>query len=195
MKKVFIIHGFGGIPNGSWISWLMTELGKKDVYACSLPMPNPKNPIVSEWTDEINHAVNNCLKDDEIFLIGHSLGVPAILRYFEQSKQNKKISGVILVSGLIDPLDSKNKKSNFRKIDSFVFPFIDFRKIKNKAKKFVVFHSVDDPIVPFYHAEKISKELNCKLVKTKKGGHFFILSKPICYKIPKLLKEIESILN
>jgi hypothetical protein len=192
MKKVFIIHGFGGIPNGGWIPWLMTELASKGVFACALPMPDSKKPIVSKWIEEISHAVNNS-PDDEIFLVGHSLGATAVLKYLEFIKENKKISGVVLVSGLISPLESENQNSNYRAIDSFVLPQIDFEEVKNKAEKFIVLHSIDDPAVPFSHAEKISEALNCKLVKTEKGGHFFILAEPVCYKLLELLKILEEI--
>lgn len=193
MKKVFIIHGFGGMPNGGWIPWLMEELAKKRIYACALPMPEPKEPIVSKWIEEINHAVNNS-PEDEIYLLGHSLGVPAVLRYLESYSSERKISGAILMSGLISSLEPEDSASKFRPIDSFVVPEIDFEKIKNKVNKFIVFHSVDDPAVPFSHAEKISNALNCKLVKNEKGGHFYILSEPICYEIPELLKIFEEVL-
>ena len=194
MKKIFIVHGFGGIPNGGWMPWLMQELAKKRIFACVLPMPDSKKPVVSKWIEEITHAVNNS-PEDEIFLVGHSLGATAILKYLESIEGDKKIPGVVLVSGLISPLDPDNKESNYRKIDSFVVPPIDFEKVKNKANKFVILHSVDDPAVPFWHAEKLSKELDCKLVKVEKGGHFFILAEPICYELPPLLKILEEVIN
>jgi hypothetical protein len=34
MKKVFIIHGFQGKPNGGWRPWLEGELALLDIYAC-----------------------------------------------------------------------------------------------------------------------------------------------------------------
>lgn len=193
MKKVFIVHGFGGIPNGGWIPWLMKELAKDKIYACALPMSESKRPIVSKWTEEIDNAINNSL-EDEIYLFGHSLGVPAILRYLESYEGDKKISGVILMSGLISPLEPENSESKFRLIDSFVVPEINFEKIKNKVDKFVVFHSIDDPAVPFSHAERISSALDCKLIKSEKGGHFYILSEPICYEVPELLEIFKEIL-
>lgn len=189
MKKVFIIHGFGGIPNAGWIPWLMKELGNQSVYACALPMPNSKNPVVLKWTEEIAHAVENS-PDDEIFLVGHSLGATAVLKYLEQYRGAKNISRVVLVSGLISPLDPENKESNYRMIDSFVIPQIDFKLIKNKAREFVVLHSVDDPAVPFSHAEIISQNLSCPLVSVDNRKHFYILTEPICYEIPELLELI-----
>lgn len=194
MKKVFIVHGFGGIPNGGWIPWLMQELAKKKVSACALPMPNSKKPVISKWIEEISHTVDNS-PEDEIFLVGHSLGATAVLRYLEQIENDKKISGVVLVSGLISPLDLENPQSVYRGIDSFVDTSIDFEKIKNKANKFILLHSTDDPAVPFWHAEKISQELGCELVKVEKGGHFFILAEPICYELPELLDIILRVIK
>ncbi|MBI4599005.1 alpha/beta hydrolase, partial [Candidatus Uhrbacteria bacterium] len=82
MKKVFIIHGFEGSPNGGWRPWLMAELEKQEIYACALSMPMPENPVCDEWVGEISRHIERN-SDDKIYLVGHSLGVPAILRYLE----------------------------------------------------------------------------------------------------------------
>lgn len=129
MKKVFIIHGFAGSPNGGWRPWLMGELEKRDVYACAFPMPTPENPICNEWVEEISRHVERN-SEDEIYLVGHSLGVPAILRYLE-NPQTKSICGAVLVSG-------PSEKNNNRKIDSFLDKNFDFEKIKVNCKKFAV---------------------------------------------------------
>ena len=97
MKKVFIVHGFEGKPNGGWRPWLMGELEKLDIYACALAMPNPYFPKCGEWISEISRHIKEA--DENIFLIGHSLGVPAILRYLETTSFSKKFGGVFLVSG------------------------------------------------------------------------------------------------
>ena len=193
MKKVFIVHGFGGMPNGGWIPWLMKELAQKRIFACALAMPDSKKPTVLKWTDEISHAINNAT-EDEIILVGHSLGATAVLKYLENKTDDRKIACAILVSGLISPLELENPQSNYRMIDSFVVPELDFEKIKNKVGKFIVVHSTDDPAVPFSHGEKISKALGCNFIKLEKGGHFFILSEPICYEFPELLSILEEVI-
>jgi predicted alpha/beta hydrolase family esterase len=71
MKKVFIIHGFEGHPNGAWRPWLMAELEKRDIYACALSMPSPEKPVCAEWVEEISRNVLRN-KNDEICLVGHS---------------------------------------------------------------------------------------------------------------------------
>jgi len=74
MKKVFIIHGLGGNPNGGWRPWLMAELEKQEIYACALSMPTSENPICKEWVDEISRHIERNSGDD-IYLVGHFLGV------------------------------------------------------------------------------------------------------------------------
>ena len=194
MKKVFIVHGFGGIPNGGWMPWLMEELFKKRIYSCVLPMPDAKNPTVPKWLEEISHAVNNSI-GDEIFLVGHSLGATAVMKYLESIDESKKVVGAILVSGFSTPLDKENPDSKYRTFDSFFNPEINLENVKNKAEKFVVLHSTDDPAVPFTNAEKISSALNCELVRLEKGGHFFILSEPIYYQFPELLDIVIKLIE
>ena len=49
MKKVFMIHGYEGKPNGGWQPWLMGELAKENIWACALSMPSPNKPEKNEY--------------------------------------------------------------------------------------------------------------------------------------------------
>ena len=162
MKKVFIIHGFEGSPNGGWRPWLMGELEKQGIYACALSMPNPSNPIPSEWIEEISRHVDRN-KKDQIYLIGHSLGVPTILRYLEKTEATN-IQGLILVSG---PVFETTKKE----VAPFLKGSFSFRLIKSKVNRVVVIHGDDDKMVPLEQGNVLAKELNAELIVIKKGGH------------------------
>ncbi len=162
MKEVFIVHGLHGWPNGGWRTWLMQELDKKEIYPCSLPMPKTDNPICEEWVEEMTRVVEQN-KDNEIYLVGHSLGSTAILRFLEKTEV-KSVKGVVLVSGPIKPVGSGN-------LNDFLEKPFDFEKIKKNADHFLVIHGDNDPIVPFEHAQILSKELGCELVSVKDGGH------------------------
>ena len=193
MKKVFIIHGFGGVPNGGWLPWLMTGLRDKGIYACALPMPNTDSPVVSDWVEEISHAVRNV--PEEVFFVAHSLGVPALFRYLESLPEGRKISGALLVSGLVDPLDTENTESRFRIIDPFLRPEIDLEKIKDKSEKFLVLHGTADVTVPFSQAEKISSKLGCELRPVPGGAHFSQRTPPIYYELPEALIAVLEMLK
>ena len=161
-KRIFIIHGFEGSPNGGWRPWLMAELERQDIYACALPMPTPENPICTEWVDEISRHIERN-KNDEIYLVGHSLGVPAILRYLESLKI-EPIWGAVLVSG-------PSEKNNNKKISNFLDKGFDFKKIKARCKKFAVIHGDNDPNVPLDNAKFLSEKLGGQLTIVKNGGH------------------------
>ncbi len=177
MKKVFIIHGFEGTPNGGWRPWLMGELEKEGIYACALPMPTPEAPVKNEWVKTIKEAVQE--NYSEAILVGHSLGSSAILRYLETIGDNA-VSGAILASG---PYTSTREQ-----IDSFYDTPFDFEKIKKACKKFVVIHGDNDPFVSFDHAEKFSKSLDCELISIKNGGH--LNGGSGCFELPEVLEEV-----
>lgn len=166
MKKVFIVHGFEGSPNGGWRPWLLGELQKKDIYACALSMPTPEKPIVREWIEEIVRYVKRNQKD-QIILVGHSLGVPAILRFLQNYK-GKKIEKAILVSG---PCQHITDKKVHRKLHAFLDTPFKYKIIKSKVKKFFVIHGDNDQRVPLEDAHILTKELGAKLSIVKNGGH------------------------
>ncbi len=141
----------------------MAELDKLDIYACALPMPSPDNPIAGEWTAEIarNIEINPSY---EIYLVGHSLGVPAILHYLQQPNA-KQIAGSILVSG---PIETNPK---WTKINNFMEGGFDWDRINANCKKHAVIHGDNDQTVPLSNAEKLSVALGAKLVVVKNGGH------------------------
>ena len=187
MKKVFMIHGFQGEPNGGWRPWLMGELAQNDVWACALAMPTPDIPNKDEWVKKISEEVQD--PDEDVFLVGHSLGVPTILRYLETLSNGSKIGGVILVSGTA----FKVKKDGYEQVNSFLETSFDFEHIKNVCKNFVVIHGDDDPNVPFSDAEYLSNQLSCNLILIHNGKH--LNGSAGIYKLPEALESLLKILN
>lgn len=191
MKKVFMVHGFMGEPNGGWRPWLMGELYKDSIYACALSMPSPNNPIKNEWVKTIQDVVD--LENDEVFLVGHSLGTPAILRYLESVPEGHSIAGAVLVSGATSKLEVDNPESKIRRIDNFFETPFDFDHIKKVCKKFAVIHGDNDEKVPFSHAEKLSNALDCELISVKNGGH--LNSQAGWDKLPQVLEVLQKMIK
>lgn len=184
MKKVLIIHGFRGSPNGNWKPWLLAELEKLDVYASSIALPNPNNPTPEAWVSEIAHQLSMDT-EHEIFLVGHSLGVSAILRYLE-SPQAKTISGVILVSGPCKPTEN-------RITDSFVAEPFNYELIKSLVENVLIIHSDNDPYVPLEHANILSQKLNGKLIVVSGAGHFNSANNS--FTLPQCLEGLKEMFN
>ena len=188
MKRVFIIHGLDGMPNSGWKLWLLSELRKSKISASALLMPSPHDPKMKEWVSVIKNSV--LVPDEETFFVGHSLGVAAILRYLETLKEGQKIGGAVLVSGPYIKIDKLNKKSFARRADSFFRTDFAFSKIKKSCKKFAIIHGDDDDVVPFNHAEVLSKKLNCQITIVHNGGH--LTGHEGWTKLPQALKALEE---
>lgn len=184
MKKVFLIHGFQGSPNGGWRPWLMGELEKRSVYACALAMPDPNNPIPEAWVQEIARHVESSPRD-RVYLVGHSLGVPAILRYLEKMKA-KNVKGVVLVSG---PFFKTTKK----KVSEFLKKPFDCKEIRSKIKNIVVIHGSDDKAVSSDQGVALAEALNGKLIIVKNGGHLNGSSGWL--KLPQCLSSLEDMMK
>ncbi len=128
-------------------------------------MPDPDKPNKDVWLKRIKDIVGD--HDEDVFLVGHSLGVPAILRYLEQLSLGQKVGGVVLVSGVIKSLEEERYKI----LDNFFVGGFDFGYIAEKSKNFSVIHGDNDMVVPFSHAEELSQNLNCKLISIPNGQH------------------------
>ncbi len=159
MKKVFIIHGLDSSPNKAWRPWLMRELDKEGVYACALPMPLGLEPTCESWITVLSNVIE---ADIEIYLVGHSLGARAVLRYLEQATHS--IEGVVLVSGRFG-------KPKSGVLSSFYNEPLNFSKIKSNAKHFVVIHGDNDPNIPYDEGKKLAEHLDSELVTVVGGGH------------------------
>ena len=187
MKKVFIIHGFNSNPSRNWFPWLLKELKQHGISADVLSMPNSSNPVKEDWVNTIKDVINN--PNEDVFLVGHSLGVPTILRYLESLSSNLKIGGAILVSGPINKLN----KDRYISIDSFLDNSFDFKYINNICKNFIVIHGTDDHIVPFADAEELSRNLSCKLIPITNGKH--LNDKNSFLELPEVLDSILKMIN
>lgn len=162
----------------------MGELEKRGVYACALAMPDPNNPSVEAWVQEIARHVESSPRD-KVYLVGHSLGVPAILRYLETTKV-KNVKGVVLVSG---PFFKTTKK----KVVEFLKQPFDCETIKSKVKRRVVIHGNDDKLVSPDQAAGLAEALDAKLVMIKNGGH--LNGSAGWFKLPQCLKALEEMIE
>ena len=183
-KKVFIVHGFEGTPNGGWRPYLMRELEKKDIYACALSMPSPEAPKLDEWLEEIKRHIDGNQNDD-VYFIGHSLGGTAILRYLEKYKSSN-LKGVIIVSA---PCHQNTNE----KIRDFLSKDFDWLKMRNKVDKVIVVHGDNDPLVPVSNAEETAKELCGKLILIPNGKH--LNGSAGFVELPELLSETIEIMK
>lgn len=146
-----------------WSDSLREKLGRGfDVL--SLKMPNPTNAKYGEWKILFKKVAP--LLEENVVLIGHSLGAIFLAKYLSESKLPKKILATLLVSA---PHDDENTEES---LADFVLPK-KLGKFNKQAGKIFLYHSEDDLVVPFSHLGKYRKELPVAVVREfKKRGHF-----------------------
>jgi len=184
-KRVFIIHGWEGSPQGNWFPWVKAELEEHNFESIILEMPNSNFPIQERWLEKMQEVITH--PNERTFLIGHSLGCVSILHYLETLKEHQEVGGIILVAGFSESLGTIPEIENFFKKQ------ICYEKIKLHCKKFIIINSDNDPAVPIKRGELLRDKFNAKFIVLKKAGH--INRKSGYLKLPIVVEELLKISN
>ncbi len=164
MQTAFIFHGTEGYPGENWFPWLRGELEKEGVKVFVPQFPTPGGQTLEGWFEVFEEYRDLVSKDS--LLIGHSLGGVFALRVLESL--DLSIRGAFLVGTPVGVGRVKNWESD----QIFVgHPFL-WEKIRKNAKRFVVFHSDDDPYVSLENGTELSKKLGVELQFIPGCGHF-----------------------
>ena len=184
MKRAIIVHCWGGSSEYAWYKWVGAELEKKG-YQVTIPdMPDPDPPKLATWLPHLQKIIGT--PDDELVLIGHSIGTVTIMRYLE-SLEGGQIGKAILVAGFTDQL-------GFRELENFFETPLDFSKIKPKAAHgFVAIQSDDDPYVSEQYGTRLQEELGARLVIKHGAKH---MSGPVdredtCAELPEVISAVD----
>ncbi len=182
MKRVIIIHCWGGNHDVNWYPWVKEQLEGKG-YEVHVPdMPDTNNPNIERWIGELGKVVGT--PDKNTFLIGHSIGCQTIVRYLE--KINTKIGGAIFVAGwfyLENLEDEESKKIS----EPWIKTPINFKKIKKNIQKSILIISDNDPFGAF---DKNKKEFSkfCDTIYTLSNAEH------ITYSVqPSIISQFEKL--
>lgn len=159
-KTAILVHGWEGRPNNEWRPWLKEELENRGWKVLIPAMPNTKHPKPREWIRHLEQIIKK--STGNIYLVGHSLGCPTILKVLEKNKAK----GTILVAGFTKPIPGS------KEIDPFVNKLFDFKKIKQNCPKFIAIHSNNDPWVSLNFGKLFESELSAKLIIVPNARHF-----------------------
>lgn len=163
MKRVVIVHGWGGYPEECWFPYTKQELEKAGFEVHVSAMPNADNPLLNEWLEKLQHVIGQ--PDDQLWLIGHSLGCPTILRYLQSLTQEQIIAGIVLVAAFTEDL-------GINEIRNFIDKPFDFNEIKKHISKAVLINSDNDDYIDLRMGHQLQKDLNAELIIKLNHGHF-----------------------
>ena len=185
MKRAIIVHCWEGAPEYCWYPHVKKELQDLGFQVEVPAMPETNLPQQDKWLPKLQEVVGD--PDEELYLIGHSLGCVTIMRYLEGLPDGKKIGGVVLVAGFIDDL-------GFKEISNFFLTPINFEKINASAKKFTFIHSDNDPYVDLKYGKLLQEKLGGELIVKKGMKHFSgaIDDEEACLALPDVVEAIKK---
>jgi len=160
-----------------WKSSLQPELGED--YEVLLPkMPNEFNCKYLEWKIWFEKFIP--FFNDEIILVGHSLGGIFLTKYLAENTLLKNIIALFLIAAPFDDVDTAS-------LADFVLPS-SLELIQKQVHLIFLYQSEDDPVVPFSELAKYQAKIPIaqnRIFKDK--GHFNQES------FPELIDEIRKI--
>ena len=172
-----------GLKN--WKETLQNYLGH-DFDVILAKMPNKNNAKYLEWAIYFNNLVP--LLDDDLILVGHSLGGIFLAKYLSENKLPKKMLSVYLIASPFDnSLPGEDLVGGF-KLGA------DLSLIEKNVKNINLLFSKDDQIVPLSHVEKYRVKLPRAsfVIFESKNGHFLVSEFP---EIVKMIKGEVKINN
>ena len=195
MKQIVIIHGgssfnsyenyLDNIKNSQlhyerllwaqkWREWLAQSITDHDVL---LPdFPNKQNAQYEEWKIYFEKLLP--LLGSDVQLIGYSLGAMFLAKYLHESPLSSPVRRLVLVSPCYDD-ESVEDLGSFRVTSA--------AGLEKSAKEIHLFHSKDDPVVPFTELAKFQRDLpTAKAHIFEDRNHFF---QPTFPELKELLKK------
>ncbi len=183
-KRAFLIHGWGGRPDGGFRPWLKKELESHGYHVEALAMPDSDTPVIGKWVPYL--GANIPTPDENTVLVGHSLGATALVMYLEKLPENVRIGKVILVAGAFNKITGHDTPEQQKLAKPWLETPINYEKISRSAKSITAFFSNNDPWVPLRENSEVAKKLHAKIIVEHNMAH---------YNEDAGIKEVPGILN
>lgn len=164
-KQVLFIHGAGQgayQEDGLLVASLQSALSSG--YDVRYPkMLNEESPEYADWKAQI--ATELATLDDEVVLVGHSVGGSVLLKYLSEERVEKPVAGLFVIAAPFWGADE------FWNWDAVQLPQDVSAKLASIPRIFL-YHSRDDDIVPFAHLARYAAKLPQATIREVDGrGH------------------------
>jgi predicted alpha/beta hydrolase family esterase len=179
-QPVLFIQGAGSMhaPEGSGrlAAYLARELGTG--YRVIAPeMPDADNPHYQPWRDRIDQQLETM--DEEMILVGHSLGGSVLLKYLAEGSYRTPVRGLFLVS-------VPSWGPDGWAYDEYAAPPDVGSRLP--PSRIFLYHSRDDPEVPFTHLGYYQDTIPTATARPIDGSqHSFVDG------LPTLVDDIKSL--
>ena len=166
MKQVLIIHGGDSFSSyeayleslenlvidydrirarTSWGQWLTSQIVDTDILTPRFP--NSQNAVFEEWKIYFEKILP--LLQPDVQIIGHSLGAMFLAKYLQNYPLRNPVARIVLIAG-----EHSNPET-----DAGSFVVASATEVPNSAREVHLFHSEDDPVVPFTELAKFQADM------------------------------------
>ena len=179
-QPVLFIQGAGSMHEPEGSGWLAAYLARELRVAFRViapEMPDADNPHYQPWRDRIDQELRTI--DKEVILVGHSFGGSVLLKYLAEGSYRKPVLGLFLVS-------VPNWGPDGWAYDEYAVP----QDVGSRLPPWRIFlyHSRDDPDVPYAHLGYYQEKLPTATVRPIDGSeHSFVEG------LPTLVDDIKSL--
>lgn len=167
------------INRDDWKDTLKSKL--PEFETAYLRMPNSKNARYPEWKLWFEKLIP--LLQDEVVLVGHSLGGIFLAKYLSENKIPKKVLQLNLVA---PPYNSEV-------VEESLADFALQGKVSNiveRVDSVIIYQSKDDTAVPYQDALRYKEDIpEAELVMFEDRGHF------LQSEFPELVENIRKVSN
>lgn len=157
MKKVLILHGWGGSHEPHWQWWLNQELPKHNFKVSFPSLPNEDYPQLEQWLEFLKNEFNRFQPD---IVVCHSLA-NILWFHFVEKFSIKEIEKLMLVAPV-------RKNCNIKELQTF-FPYPIPTDLK--AKEIIMVASDNDIYLNVEEAIELQSKLNVGLKILENAGH------------------------
>lgn len=166
-KQVLFIQGAGEgayEADGLLAASLQNALGP--AYDIHYPKIHNEGEIeFAEWKVQLDREL--AALEDEVILVGHSVGASVLLKYLSDGQVRRSIAGLFLIAAPYWGVD------DFWKWEAARLPQ-DIAGMLASIPRIFFYHSRDDEIVPYAHLALYAEKLpQATLRKFDGGGHQF----------------------
>ncbi|MCR4263655.1 MAG: leucine--tRNA ligase [Candidatus Roizmanbacteria bacterium] len=173
---VLNLHAWWSDPKEHFHGWLDNKLSQNGVSSTTPELPDALTPASDAWLSEGMH--NLAEHSENTVLTARSLSCWTALRMAEKQKLRK----VILIAPSLPTKEWKERIASLTTIEkdpkkallSFVDDHIDFTKVRENVREFVVFLSTNDPYIPREPAENYIRNNipQARIIHVRDAGHF-----------------------
>ncbi len=186
MKRIFIIHCWGGSSKNDWLPWSKSELEGLGYDVIAPDMPETDEPEIDKWVGKLSELV--AVPDSETFFIGHSIGCQTILRYLETI--DVSVGGAVFVAGWFNLENLEDDDAKAVAAPWLETP-INAEKVRAVLPRSTLIISDNDPYGAFEENTEKFTELGSAITLLHDAGH--ITEDDGFLELPELITEFKKL--